>query len=245
MELIDLIKETKDILGIALAFVFIGLVALFRDRLYKLFSKYLMDKGSSSALPWKTFTAQHEQINNLLIELRAIIGADRVYVYQFHNGGTFLPNTSAWRITSTFEVCGRGISYQGQNVQGVPITRLWDIMLCLFPLDQLQPSPISTEHNIRTSKNVLVNSVYSILTEQLQLGFSRNFLENSNTEVLVLAPLFDEKKNIIGCLCADYCDVADYNKALEDDPLVFEQINTCAGLTGLVLSVKTFTVFPK
>jgi len=245
VELLELVKETKDVLGIALAFIFIGLVSLFRERLYKLFAKSTMEKGSAPALPWKTFTSQHEQINNLLIELRAVIDADRVYIYQFHNGGTFLPNSSAWRITNTFEVCGRGIAYQGQNVQGVPITRLWDIMLCLFPIEPMNNSRIAVEHSITTTKNVFVNSVYTILTGELQLGFARNFLENSHTEVLILAPLFDEKKNIIGCLCADYCQEDDYNKSLSEDPLIFDRINSCAGLTGLVLSNKAFTVFPK
>jgi hypothetical protein len=239
------LPDLDNIIGISLAFIFTALIAVYRDRLYKLFFKFFLNKGGRSELPWKSFREKHDQINILLSELRVLSESDRVYIYQFHNGGYFLPGNSAWRVTNTFEVCGRGISYQGQYVQGTPITRLWDVLSCMFPSGEKTNSILAISHEILTEKGVLLGEVQAVNTSELPLGFARNFLEGSHTEIIVLTPLFDDNKNIIGCLCLDYYNMEHYNNSINTTPLIFNSIMKCAGLIGVILSVKEFSNLDK
>jgi uncharacterized Rmd1/YagE family protein len=52
------------------------------------------------------------KIDRILEDLRADTGADRAYVFQFHNGSYFYTGNSIDKMTNTHEKVGKGVSHE-------------------------------------------------------------------------------------------------------------------------------------
>lgn len=65
-------------------------------------------------------------IDMLIIEkmegLKEYVNADRVQVYDFHNGGHYANGRSALKTTCTYEVCRSGISPKQKMLEGIPLS---------------------------------------------------------------------------------------------------------------------------
>lgn len=55
-------------------------------------------------------------------ELKELLGADRVQVYDFHNGGHYANGRSALKTSCTYEVVRAGIKATQQHLQAVPLS---------------------------------------------------------------------------------------------------------------------------
>jgi len=61
-------------------------------------------------------------VNNELKELIEISGANRAYIFQFHNGITFYTGQHAQRFSCTYEVVTPGVSREAGNLQNLQVS---------------------------------------------------------------------------------------------------------------------------
>ena len=71
-------------------------------------------------------TVRDQQIKEALIELRALLHADRAYVVMFHNGSVYQDGSHDLKKSRTHEVVGPGVSYESQNYQDIRISLVLD-----------------------------------------------------------------------------------------------------------------------
>lgn len=93
---------------IVLLFVF-GFTTVFRSELASLMVKD----------PIPTQVATSEKINDLLQGALEGSGADRAYIFQFHNGIQFYSGQHAQRMSCTYEVVAYGTSREAPNLQNL------------------------------------------------------------------------------------------------------------------------------
>ena len=55
-------------------------------------------------------------------EIKDLLNADRVQIYDFHNGGHYANGRSALKTTCTYEVCRAGIKPVQSQLQGIPLS---------------------------------------------------------------------------------------------------------------------------
>lgn len=72
--------------------------------------------------PVVELTAKAERVNERLQYLLQSTDADRVYIFQFHNGVTYYTGEHAQRFTCTYEIAKQGISLEAQNLQGLQVS---------------------------------------------------------------------------------------------------------------------------
>ncbi|MBK9390468.1 MAG: hypothetical protein IPN68_09840 [Bacteroidetes bacterium] len=99
-QLMKLLLEVGQVLGI----LSLGVVAYLVSRLKKtLEKKPLFD-------PRKTLN-KNLKIQATIQEVRGVFDADRVSLYQFHNGNYYVSGQSIQKLSLTHVVCRRGVSY--------------------------------------------------------------------------------------------------------------------------------------
>ena len=70
----------------------------------------------------KSQSSINMNIINLMEEAKERFRADRIQVYDYHNGGHFANGRSALKVSCSFEVVRSGIKACQQELQGIPLT---------------------------------------------------------------------------------------------------------------------------
>ena len=70
----------------------------------------------------KTQSSINMNIVKLMEDAKEYFRADRIQVYDYHNGGHFANGRSALKVSCTFEVVRSGIKSCQQELQGIPLT---------------------------------------------------------------------------------------------------------------------------
>jgi hypothetical protein len=94
----------------------------------------------------------HQMLNNLMMKYKA----DRGYIFQFSNSIMYYDNTHRNHTNMSFEVCAYGISYEGPNLQNLPVS-LFPNFLQEVMLDRMIYSDI---------KDIKETSTYIALNRQ-------------------------------------------------------------------------------
>jgi hypothetical protein len=136
-----------------------------------------------------------QSLRNKMAELRVLLGADRVGIFQFHNGGTFSNKNPQWRVSCTDEVHAPGVQPADALTQAIFASRLMEMVAHLF--DRKHPQ----EHVDSPKDNIFVLSV-----DQMDDGFTKSLLYGQGVQTILQAPLFDQDGMICGYLAADFCD---------------------------------------
>lgn len=104
--------------GLALLITALGAVSVAIIKTYKTTRKEL------ETIPHKIKrqTSIDILITDRLEEIKDILNADRVQIYDFHNGGHYANGRSALKTTCTYEVCRAGIKPVQSQLQAVPIS---------------------------------------------------------------------------------------------------------------------------
>lgn len=114
---------------------------------------------------------QVDKDKNIQLEMekiKEIIGADRVQVYDFHNGGHYANGRSALKIDCTYEVCRYGINAQYLTLQDIPIscipnfvnTLLTDGVLYVSNIEDIKEQMPAT---YQMKKNMNITSFYDVV----------------------------------------------------------------------------------
>lgn len=140
---------------------------------YKTFSKKFAElkKNNNGGLIRREIKKQSDadlRITRKLEEIKEILNADRVQIYDFHNGIHYANGRSAIKISCTYEICRYGIkSYQNQ-LAGIPISCLPNFISSLLSDGEFICKDIESlkETNPATytfKKNMQISSFYDVV----------------------------------------------------------------------------------
>lgn len=141
---------------------------------------------------------QSEIVHYALRELRRKYNADRVYIWQFHNGGNFYTSSPMQRATITYERCSEGLERKADKYQGVLISNI--------------PSYI---------KETMEGTMFYHDVEQIPDFALRSLLISHGTFAHAATPLYNKDKNLIGIVSLDWVF-----SEISDDYLVNEQFTS-------------------
>jgi len=125
------------------------------------------------------------QIQTELRELMDKIGADRIYVFEYHNGNRSLSGVDFIKCSNTYELVARGISPEQKNLQELPIS-----MMSMWTRRLMEGSCLNI-NNIRQLKDMGDFSSYEMLKAQ-------------GIHAIYAVGIKDNKDRLIGFLGVDF-----------------------------------------
>jgi len=160
-----------SITSIIVALVTAGYFKQMRDRKEKIKSKEKLIEQ-----------IQKDEIVHLAIrEVRRRYNADRVYIWQFHNGGTFYTTSPMQRLSITYERCSDGLERKADKNQNHLIanfsTYIKDIM------DG--------------------NMFYPNIEDMNDIGL-RSLSQSNGTKSHCAVPIYDKESHLVALLCLDW-----------------------------------------
>lgn len=122
-----------------------------------------------------------EIVHLALRDIRRQFHSDRIYIWQFHNGGNFYTESSMQKASITYERCSDGLERKSEKYQGV--------LVSLFAWYM---------------KKVMMNESYFLDMEEIEDIGIRSICSGNGTKSHVATPMFDDKNHLIGILCMDW-----------------------------------------
>ncbi len=130
-----------------------------------------------------TITKKMEEVKELLL-------ADRVQIYDFHNGYHYANGRSALKMSCTYEVCRAGCRAYQMYLQAIPLTCLPNFVQTLLDDKEIKVN------NIEQIRDTMPAS-YSFKKDQEIKGFYDIILQNKNKEPIgFLAVQFKETDKV-------------------------------------------------
>jgi hypothetical protein len=191
-----------------LGIVVVLVVALIRGRWREIKSWLARRLEGDNKYPQRKDAEQNREIYRELVELRAVINADRVYILRFHNGTEFLPSHPAWRISCTHEVVKHGVTYESARLQGIFVSRIPNIINPLLTGTSSAPGVFAMQCSqcpfqrkcVQENKHIVL-----IQVDELNGSYCRFHLENQNVKTALFCGL-NINGNVFGLAGIDYCD---------------------------------------
>ena len=159
------------------------------------FTKYLDKKkiAKSRSLLMKQ-VHQDDIVHKALNELKGTYGCDRVYVWQFHNGGSYYTSLPMQKLSITYETNTKGLERKSENNQGHLISSF-----------------------TRYIKNILEGHMfYSNILDVDDIGL-RALSNSIGTKSHAAFPIYDNNSHLIGLLCMDWVFSEIPSKYLDDN----------------------------
>lgn len=140
---------------------------------YKTFSKKFAElkKNNNGGLIRREIKKQSDadlRITRKLEEIKEILNADRVQIYDFHNGIHYANGRSAIKISCTYETCRYGVPSCLNQLSGIPISCLPNFIATLlndgeFMCKDLETIKESCPATYTFKKNMQVSSFYDVV----------------------------------------------------------------------------------
>lgn len=108
-------------------------------------------------------------------ELKEFLNADRVQVYDFHNGGHYANGRSALKTSCTYEVCRSGCRSYQMYLQAIPLSCIPQFVETLLNKEELK---INNLEDIKEN----MNSTYHLKKDQGVRSFFDVVIYNKNKE---------------------------------------------------------------
>lgn len=120
-------------------------------------------------------------VNDLLQDLMFMSGADRAYIFRFHNGQNYFDGSHKLRMSCEYEVVSLGIESQAQNLKDIPTS--------------LYPKFIS---------EVIDGKMFYEDVEDIPDLATKVSLKRQGIKSIAAAPYFDKQGNLIAIIGVDY-----------------------------------------
>ena len=139
----------------------------------------------------------HQEINEVLNELRNVLSAERAQVGQFHNGGDYLDGSPVKRFSVSYESFRSGSQPMAPQMQSVLLSLFWDVV------------PVLRD-----------NKAVGRLVDEQPEGYFRSLLENGTVYAFAALPLRKwhakaRKSQIIGYVLVEWGTKEDYEAQTE------------------------------
>lgn len=182
----------------------------------------MLEHVRQRAIEWYRYRKLHpiarsvlanRKVHTLLVELRTKTGADRAYVYLFHNGQTFSNKNPLWRMSCTQESCRQGISHEIDHLQNVLASTVWDGIAPLFGHDADVGNGVRaiTHHK---------NKVYIYDIHAMNDSYFKRSLIARGIRTKIVTPIIDHRREVVGFVALNYCTdeahITTVDKVVED-----------------------------
>jgi hypothetical protein len=125
---------------------------------------------------------EHDEIvHYALRELRRKYNADRVYVWQFHNGGNFYTSSPMQKTSITYERCSEGLERKSEKYQGVLISNFTGYI-----------------------KDTMNNKMFYHDIDKLPDFAIRSLILSNGTFAHAAVPIFDKENHLTGIMALDW-----------------------------------------
>lgn len=153
-----ILTELRKMKNIALILLFVGLVLYsYQPLITEVVEKKIEEKD-----PVKEDIQNNILIQQMLNNLMVKYGADRGYIFQFHNTIKYYDGTHRNHQSMTFEVCANGISKEAMQLQNLAVS-LFPVFLQEVLLERMNYNnidDIKEETTKITLKNQGIKSIY-------------------------------------------------------------------------------------
>lgn len=153
----SILTELRKMKSIALILLFVGLVLYSYQPLITKVVEKKIDKD-----PVKEDINNNIIIQQLLNDLMLQYGADRSYIFQFSNNVMYYDGTHRNHTSMSFEICANGISYEGSNLQKLPVS-LFPVFLQEVMLDKCKYKDIDSLKETSTRLSLKKQGIKSLV----------------------------------------------------------------------------------
>jgi hypoxanthine-guanine phosphoribosyltransferase len=126
-----------------------------------------------------------EAITTKLESIKNKFKADRAWIIEFHNGNHTFTGKGLQKFSETYEVVGRGISYESVNTQNLPTSLFSSLFKDIGLNDIFYVKDLSDENNIPTVSSI------------------RSFFQNRGVNSFIGVSIKNIEDSFIGILCLD------------------------------------------
>lgn len=151
----------------------IGALFLAWKSFKKKFDAYLNGSGNNVSGKIKQQSNIDLDIIKKMEEVKEILNADRVQVFEFHNGGHYANGRSALKTTCTYETCRYGVKSYQTHLSSIPLScipkfigTLLDngklCVLCLKDMEDIMPATYALK------KSMQINSFFDMIIKNKQ-----------------------------------------------------------------------------
>ena len=130
------------------------------------------------------------EITNRLEKVKEYLIADRVQIYDFHNGGHYANGRSALKTSCSYEVVRVGVKGHQNQLQAVPLTCIPKFVRTLLNNNELKVNDLEEIKSI-------MPATYQIKKEQDIQSFYDIILENKNKEPIGFLAIQYSKTNCV------------------------------------------------
>lgn len=130
------------------------------------------------------------EITNKLEKLKEYLIADRVQIYDFHNGGHYANGRSALKTSCSYEVVRVGVKGHQKELQSVPLTCIPKFVRTLLSQNELRVNDLE---EIKTD----MPATYQLKKEQDIKSFYDIILQNKNKEPIGFLAIQYSKTNSV------------------------------------------------
>lgn len=130
------------------------------------------------------------EITNKLEKLKEYLIADRVQIYDFHNGGHYANGRSALKTSCSYEVVRVGVKGHQKELQSVPLTCIPKFVRSLLSQNELRVNDLE---EIKTD----MPATYQLKKEQDIKSFYDIILQNKNKEPIGFLAIQYSKTNSV------------------------------------------------
>ena len=152
----SILSELRKMKNIALILLFVGLVLFsYKPLITKVVEKKIDNDPVKEDINNNVLIQQ--MLNNLMLKY----GADRGYIFQFHNTIKYYDGSHRNHQSMTFEVCSNGISREAQYLQNLAVS-LYPVFLQDVLLDRMNYNNIDEIKEEATKINLKSQGIKSI-----------------------------------------------------------------------------------
>lgn len=160
-----------SITSIVVALVGAGFFKRYNDKKYK-------DQSKSQLLQ----QIKRDEIVHLAIrDVRRRYNADRVYIWQFHNGGSFYTTSPMQKLSITYERCSQGLERKTEKNQNHLITNFTTYI-----------------------KNVMDETMFYPDISKIEDIGMRSLSQSEGTKSHCASPIYDKEGHLVAMLCLDW-----------------------------------------
>lgn len=194
--LLDLFTEVSGLVsdyGVTTSLVSAALavMCLKINKVTKLISKALSKSADQFAVHFPSIVNQSSEVLARLRHLRSDIRADRIMVFQYHNGSHNISGVDFAKMSCTHEVVKPGLKSVQQELLNLPVSAYMSLTDAAFGKENT--------YIPRTT----VFSKYDISTYE--------FFKNHRAKSAVVLPITDDDDNIFGFIVVEYMRITTFN----------------------------------
>jgi hypothetical protein len=147
-----------------------------------LLTVYISKKSNKEACPVFDSVDAARNIYKILDKLQKNTDSDRVYIYQFHNGGKYFSGLPRQRMSCTYEIVSEGVSTECEHVK--------DLRCSIYSL---------FIERIMKENGTIINQI-----DDIKHSASRQLFLNKGVHKACLIPIYTKLNNIVGIIGIDY-----------------------------------------